>query len=209
MGVTTRAGGLVGGVTCWAAVGIAAVLGLAGCTSSGSVADPPASTGTTTSPSSTASATTSGGAATSSRRGADVDVPKAAQKHTKKGAEAFAKFYLKAISAGYANSDSLAARKLSTKACEGCIAVAQDIEAQEKSGRHPERARLRIATTNIRPGATKDAVQVDVLGREVAVAVLDRTGAPVGKAPARDVGLTTKIRWTSGGWRTSDLRGLS
>ncbi len=196
----------MGGVTCWAAVGIAAVLGLAGCTSSGSVADPPASTGTTTSPSSTASATTSGGAATSSRRGADVDVPKAAQKHTKKGAEAFAKFYMHTYSIGARDGTPQRLASLSSQNCRGCAALVSLIETDATKGRTASKDFLQVKGVNVRPDSTTDRPKMDLLIEEKPYSITDENGKVAKRIKGSNYRLVTGAVWKNGAWSMSQIK---
>lgn len=186
----------------WRSLIMAALFGLAACNAGGAVGS-----GHTTTPDGTrtASATLTSSGGTPTSRPSAVVVPEAARAHTQAGAEAFARFYLRATSGAFMTLDLSTVRGLSRQTCGGCRAIEKAIDDQAALGLRVPTVRLSIRASNVQPGGTSDSHIVDVIGEERASDLVDRNGRAVSHLAAMPMWSRVGVMWADGAWRVSEL----
>lgn len=198
-----------------ALVVLTVALGSAGCgddetpaPSTTSVASPkkgPALTPTETS-SSTSGTATSGTTSPTSGESAAPDLPEAATKNTKAGAEAFAMYYTTQLGEASVTADSTTVRALADESCEGCDALADQVDLYAEEGVHaPFNPYKNLRLAGSRENADGErVVEVDMDHAEFRLVARDKKRRY--KIPgAKDVTYFVNLGWEGSRWAVRDL----
>ncbi len=160
-------------------------------------------TETTSPPSGT---TPSGTRSATSGDGGAPDLPEAATKNTKAGAEAFAMYYTTQLGEASVTADSSTIRALADKHCDGCDALADQVDLYAKEGVHAPVSPYR----NLRLAGSRENLE----GERVVEINMDhaeyRLVAPDQKRRykipgAKDVTYFVNIGWEGSRWIVRDL----
>ena len=188
----------------YAACGLIATLGLAGCTGGGD--DPPPSS-TTASGGPTRSSPSSGSTTTaSSPPTATVAIPAAARAHTEAGAEAFVKFFVEQSNIAWTLPKAGLLPPLSDPgciACKGLEGTASELAAKKQ--RYVSEPITQIRTNAVGGGADGQQM-VRLNAKQNKVKVVDSAGAEVRTDPAMDIARTVLLTWGNEQWRVFDAQ---
>lgn len=157
------------------AAGLASVLALSACTSGG---DTPPSTPTSTAGARTSVPATSNAPATTSVDPVLDRIPAAARPETKKGAEAFAKFYFEQLNASFKAGDPTLTRGLFEKSCDICVSLNKSTQQLREQNRRHGGDTLEVTVAEA-TAFDKRNRQVLVRIKQNSVPVLDENGQVV------------------------------
>lgn len=193
---------------------------LAGCSGGTSSADPtdlpnvePSSSAPATSsdsPSPTTSSRASSPASTTKSAQPNGDagapgVPAAARKHTKAGAEAFARHYVDVINETGVHPKTGKLEPLATEGCKSCHNYAGNVSYLVKHDEHNAGPAAEVRRTSSR--LAPPGMRAWVLLNQLPVRVLDRSGNVVRtEQRVNDVALVFDLGWKPGeGWRAKEI----
>ncbi|MFC8502229.1 DUF6318 family protein [Pedococcus sp. NPDC057267] len=174
---------------------VASSLALAACTGGG---DSPPST--TSSTSSSRSSTTSSTTTQSPSPTKTVALPPEATQHTEAGARAFAKYFVSVLDDSQVSADPTALEAVSGDACKGCKAYVDMSRQLAAKGQRQQRTALSLKDMYVRPGATADAMTIDLLIDEAPSKTVDRGGVVVESFPADKTTLRITLQWRGQSW---------
>ena len=179
----------------WVILGAVAVGASAGCDSDAAppVTSTPSVTASSASPSASATASPSPSASST------VDIPQAARAKSRKGAEAFARFYVQQSALAWMRPDASLLDGLSTKKCATCQNLYETAKTLEAQGQ-------RYDSTPIKAGefevfrSTDNSYVFDVALEEQSVKVLNASGEVVKELPKRQLKSAVAVVWQEGQW---------
>lgn len=183
----------------------AVTLGLAGCNGG---EDEPTKTATPTasasgSPSASASGSVTGSATPSPS--VSVSVPAAARAHTEAGAVEFAKFFIQEADGSYVTWNTDVVSGLGGPACKACNVVVDGVAEMKAAGEKQLRPSFQVGATNVLPGGTKDAKDVQVLVNKTKTAIVNKAGTVVETLPAGKATWQVQVDWVGQGWRVTEF----
>jgi hypothetical protein len=179
------------------AAGLAALMALAGCGTSG--ATPTAQT-----PVGSRAATSTAATAPAKATTAPVDsvlarIPAAARPETREGAKAYVEFYFQTVNAAFVAADAKPLSGLATASCEMCAAFAAGVKDLQNSGQHYG-GNLAVITSVSPMDFTRERRTVLVELTQKAVPVRDAKGKTVRTAPTADLRFVATVsyrdRWS-------------
>ncbi len=176
---------LVAGVVC---------LSVGGCT--GSEPKPtPSVTATSASPTPSASAS--------------VTIPEEAKAHTPEGGIAFAKFAILEAGQALAINDASRFEDLALPTCKSCAVVSSTVADQLAQNKWAPKQRIVLSGAQQFDVYEADRMQVDLLGKEVASDLVDKTGAVVGHVDEAVLRMRMALTWTADGWRVYEMAAVN
>ena len=185
----------------YAACGLIATLGLAGCTGGGD--DPPPSS-TTASGGPTTSSPSSGSTTTaSSPPTATVAIPPAARAHTEAGAEAFVKFFMDEVSSSWTKPEAGLISPLGEPNCLACKSfedTAKDLVS--KSQRYESRPSTTVSA-DAADGGPRQIVHLVLQQHEVNV--VDSKGNTVLTDKKKRFAVNAELIWREERWWLYDM----
>jgi ABC-type uncharacterized transport system auxiliary subunit len=185
------------------AVPLAASMLLTGC---GGATKPDASRSSTA----TSAPTTTAAPSPTSTAGPTIDpnIPAAARAHTPAGAAAFVTYFHGQLNVAWSRPRAGLLAPLSLADCKTCRALEDNATDMVKTRRHMLGDTVRIDSAN--PGARESNGDqtVVITGAQLRASVVDSSGKAVRKVAASKIRSLATTRWTSGGWRMSEIKVL-
>ena len=184
----------------YAACGLVALLGLAGCTGGGD--DPPVS-GSTTSGRSTTSAPSTPTTTTSSPSTATVDIPAAARAHTEAGAEAFVTHFMDEVSTAWTKPEAGLIPPLGESSCLACKSfedTAKDLVAKDR--RYESRPSTTVSA-DATAGGPRQIVHLVLPQHQVDIG--DTEGKTVLTDKEKRFAVNAELTWREGRWWLYDM----
>ncbi|GAA3613484.1 hypothetical protein GCM10022199_16870 [Marihabitans asiaticum] len=152
--------------------------------------------------SSESSGSESSGSGTASASGAATEPPPEAQKNTKAGAEAFAKWYYEQVGEATVTGDVSVLREVSEQGCKICQATAdKTAQGAEKYGRVKSNP-YTVTLVDARKDSGRHVVRVKVKYDDYYF--VDERGEEAARVKGNEYGVTLFPRWHSNHWQMSD-----
>ncbi|MDQ0863618.1 DUF6318 family protein [Arthrobacter globiformis] len=132
--------------------------------------------------------------------------PALADRNTKEGLEAFAKYWYALLNYGFETGDLSSWAKLTSTSCEFCNLLQNSVAVGYKEGRWQAGGRLsaRSAEARFKPGAASQQVVVQVIQEKTHYYKADKS---VGRSPAPGSNTASVVvaKYADGHWAVSDL----
>lgn len=187
-------------VVALASAAVVALLVSTAC-SGGEEPDPTPSPTVTKSPSPSVSESSSPSPSAS----ATIEIPEAARAHTPEGGIEFAKFAV--LQGGHALHENNASlfMALTLPECRGCAGIRDAVESQRAEGRRHAEQRISIIGAQLFSPPTATTLEIDLLGTEAAVDVVDANGEVVDHLAEEVLRVRIGLIWVESGWKLGEI----
>ena len=139
----------------------------------------------------------------------DPNIPAAARAHTPAGAAAFVKYFYNQLNLAWGQPRAGLLSPLSLPECKTCRTLEDTAIGMVAKRQHMRGETARISSVD--PGATEPNgdQSLTILGSQLATSVLDSNGHGVRDIPQDKIRFRATTRWTTGGWRVSEIKVLT